>query len=160
MRTKNTDGVLQPSPGLAARRLPWGKRPRRINPNGVGPVAHDGTQPRWGWHHLFSGSQGRRSCVAPTLGWDTERLWRSDRRPMCMTGSKPRSPTTRLFTESARQTHAAPASSVRFSLAGRRNAGFHRRMWFSAFPPVRGVCALPSLQEGFKIEALLLLLQQ
>jgi hypothetical protein len=38
-------------------------------------------QPRWGWLRGATVTQGRRSCLAPTLGFVVERRWRSMCRP-------------------------------------------------------------------------------
>jgi hypothetical protein len=69
-----------PKPRVAAQRLPWDHGYSvAINPNGVAPSGwvRRGRNPvgvRWARAPL---TQGRRSHVAPTMGFESERRWRS-----------------------------------------------------------------------------------
>lgn len=76
----NANGVLSQSPGLRHQALPWvghplngstpkGLRRHRACDRGGTPVGV-----RW---HRTELSQGRRSFLAPTLGFVAERRWRS-----------------------------------------------------------------------------------
>ncbi len=75
------------SPGLRGTSYPGWSDQKRANPNGVASRAGA----RWpgagvrgfnpgGVEVVRAGTQGRRACGAPTLGWKMERRWRSEPR--------------------------------------------------------------------------------
>ena len=69
--------VLQPR--VARNELPWVDWTFLTNPNGVVPsVFRCGDATLSGLRFLYAVTQGSR--FAPTLGWETERCWRSDSR--------------------------------------------------------------------------------
>lgn len=76
----NADGVLSKSPGLRHQALPWVGHPLNgSTPKGLRRPAcvRPGRNPvgvRW---HRVEPTQGRRSFLAPTLGFEPERRWRS-----------------------------------------------------------------------------------
>ena len=67
-------------PRVAPQALPWVSRPEFCNPERVEPLSLTALmQPLQGCFSVRRHPQGRRSCLAPTLGCMMERRWRSCR---------------------------------------------------------------------------------
>ena len=121
-----------PKPRVGAQRLPWDHGCHvATNPNGVAPSGwvRRGRNPvgvRW---DRAQRTQGRRSCLAPTLGFEAERRWRSQSLATVLrTDRRTRSldPTPADVSISAPAAHAIGPAWVSSALGGARSPSYEK----------------------------------